>query len=142
MAWTRKEATEDRRQLKAAHRHLFRRASARNRCFRWPAEPRALGAFGEVESVLFRHDPMGIYLESNTDDGYDPEVGTILPRLQGCSGPEDVCRVVHEEFVHWFGADTAGTCEHYSALSAEIWQVWQKFRNAGEAEQIRAQCEG
>jgi hypothetical protein len=37
--------------------------------------------FTEVSAILFRHDPIGINFEGNTDE-YDPEAGTILPRLR------------------------------------------------------------
>src|SRR5712664_1809201 len=38
----------------------------------------------------------------------------------------DVHRIVHEEFVHWFGAEIAGPSETYAAVSQEIWNVWQQ----------------
>ena len=87
------------------------------------------GLFDQVESLLFRHDSVGINFETNTDE-YPPEVGTILPRLRSCASAEEVCRVVHEEFVRWFGAETAGSREHYSNISTEIWHLWQRFRGA------------
>ena len=45
--------------------------------------------FDEVSAILFRHDPMHINYGSNTDE-YDPEVGTILPRLKQCRSARDV----------------------------------------------------
>jgi len=42
--------------------------------------------FDEVSSILFRHDPIGINFETNTDE-YEPEVGTILPRLKEAHHP-------------------------------------------------------
>jgi hypothetical protein len=107
MSRTREEIREERRLLKAEYRQLF----------------------DEVQSLLFRHDPFGISFESNTDE-YDPEVGTILPRLRSCSSAEEVSRIVREEFVRWFGADTAGSRQHYSRIGAEIWELWLKFQSA------------
>ena len=104
-ARTREEIIEERRRLKAEYRQLF----------------------DEVESLLFRHDPVGINFETNTDE-YDPEVGSILPRLRTCSDAKDVCRVVHEEFVWWFGEDVGSS--DYSRIGAEIWELWQRFRSA------------
>lgn len=63
--------------------------------------------FVELRKSFFTHDPIGINFGSNQDE-YDPEVGTIIPRLSGCQSQADVLVVVHEEFVRWFGADTAG----------------------------------
>ena len=82
--------------------------------------------FDEVAALLFRHDPVGINFKTNTDE-YELEAGTILPRLRSCSSPEDVCRVVHEEFVHWFGVDGAPSQGHYAMIAKEIWDCWQSF---------------
>jgi hypothetical protein len=81
--------------------------------------------FDQVAALLFRHDPVGINFNSNTDE-YEPEVGTILPRLKDCNSADGVRQVVHEEFVRWFGADSAGSEQNYAIISEEIWQLWQK----------------
>jgi hypothetical protein len=57
-----------------------------------------------VSAVLFEIDPMGINFESNTDE-YEPEAGTIIPRLGQASTVQDVEALIHEEFCHWFGAE-------------------------------------
>jgi hypothetical protein len=62
--------------------------------------------------------------ENENTDEYDPEAGTILPRLQSCKSSADALRAVHEEFVRWFGADTAGPQESYGNIASEIWQLW------------------
>jgi len=80
---------------------------------------------------LFRHDPVGINFEVNTDE-YNTETGTILPRLRSCGSPEDALRVVHQEFVRWFGAETAGPQEHYTQVAAEIWQLWERYQETGK----------
>lgn len=103
---TRDEIAEERRRLKAEYRELF----------------------DEVTALLFRHDPISLNYETNTAE-YEAEAGTILPRLRSCHSPEDVRRVVHEEFVRWFSADTAGTEDYYSEIAAEIWEQWQKLCN-------------
>jgi hypothetical protein len=81
--------------------------------------------FDSVSGVLFREDPIGINFETNTDE-YEPEVGTILPRLGSCKAASDVTRVVHEEFVRWFGTDTAGEASRYENVAGEIWQLWSE----------------
>ena len=78
--------------------------------------------FSATSALLFRHDPLGINGEANTDE-YEPEVGTILPRLRECSTADDALRVVHEEFVRWFG-ETAGPQARYRAIAEEIWKLW------------------
>jgi hypothetical protein len=87
-------------------------------------------AYGElysaIEALFFRHDPISINFETNTDE-YEAEVSTVLPRLRGCSSVADVQRVLHEEFSRWFGADIAGSFEHYEPIAADLWQLWQDF---------------
>jgi hypothetical protein len=70
---------------------------------------------------------MEINFGDNTDE-YEPEVGTILPRLRDCRSADDVRKVVQEEFVRWFGTENVGTEEHYSTIAGEIWKHWQKFQ--------------
>lgn len=38
--------------------------------------------FNEVNDLFFEFDPIGINYDTNLDE-YEPEVGTILPRLPG-----------------------------------------------------------
>jgi hypothetical protein len=105
MTRTREKILEERRQLRKEYRELFDLTAA----------------------LLFRHDPAGINFEVNADE-YEPEAGTILPRLRGCRSVEDARRVIHEEFIRWFGVDTAGPEERFSSIASEIWQLWLTFR--------------
>ena len=52
--------------------------------------------YQQVTRILFEEDPIGINFKSNTDE-YEPETGTILPRLRECRTVDDVRNVVHEE---------------------------------------------
>jgi hypothetical protein len=81
--------------------------------------------FDETSALLFRHDPIGINFEDNTDE-YDPEVGTILPRLSRCHSHAAVRKVVFEEFCKWFGPETAGDEMRYDAIAADLWELWTK----------------
>jgi hypothetical protein len=83
--------------------------------------------FDAVSEILFRHDPIGINFESNTDK-YDPEAGTILPRLKECQDVFEVRKVVFQEFIRWFDEDNVGSEEQYEEISQEIWSHWQKFK--------------
>lgn len=91
------------------------------------------GLYEEVSAILFRHDPVGLNFGYNTDE-YEPEVDTILPRLEGADSAEDVRRVVHEEFLRWFGTHgepepseethkLVGREEHYQAIAEDIWDA-------------------
>ena len=77
-------------------------------------------AYQLLSSILFAEDPIGINYEKNTHE-YDPEVGTILPRLHGCRSVDDVRRIVREEFVRWFDVGTAGPPEEYQVIATRIW---------------------
>ena len=83
--------------------------------------------FDDVAEILFRHDPIGINFEDNTDE-YEPEVRTILPRLRTCQDSDDVVTVAYEEFQKWFGPGIAGDSEKYRALGEEIWHLRNKTR--------------
>jgi hypothetical protein len=80
--------------------------------------------YDSVAALLFRYDPIGISFDTNKDE-YESEVGTILPRLKSCHSADEVRRVVHEEFVRWFGSGTAGPLEHYTEIADELWRVWK-----------------
>jgi hypothetical protein len=72
-----------------------------------------------LEALLYRLDPIGIAFGDNPDE-YSPEAGTIAPRLQDARSVDDIERVVHEEFVRWFDADTAGPSSAYREIAEEI----------------------
>jgi hypothetical protein len=102
MPRTREEILQERRQLKAEYGQLF----------------------AAVSELLFRRDPIGIAFDNENTDEYDPETGSILPRLGTCECSADVLRVVHEEFCRWFGSETAGPAEQYAQIADDVWQLW------------------
>lgn len=106
MPKTRDEILEERRRLRLKYGELF----------------------DATAGLLFRHDPIGINFDNNADE-YEPEVGTILPRLHACQSPGDVLKVVHEEFVRWFDPATAGPQERYAKIASELWQLWQRHES-------------
>lgn len=104
MPRSREEILEERRRLRAEYETLF----------------------DAVAALLFRHDPVGINFEGNTDE-YEPEARAILTRLRHCNSSSDVQRVTHEEFVLLFNASIAGAEEHYKEIASEIWNLWQRY---------------
>ena len=113
MSRTREQIQEERRKLKAEYGALF----------------------DSVAKLMFDTDPMRINFEINPDE-YHPEVGTILPRLNSCRSEDDALRVVHEEFVHWFGGPTAGEREGYRQIASEIWGLWMKRKGQVSNSQV------
>ena len=76
----------------------------------------------QVEELLFRHDPIGINFEENTDE-YRAEAQTIVMRLPEAAGVDDLRRITHEEFARWFSAQIAGPPERYAVIALEIWAL-------------------
>lgn len=98
-----------------------------SRADRQAALKAAYGAlYSHVSRLVREGDPLHLIAIGAPDDEYDPEISTILPRLREATCRNDVHRIVHEEFAHWFGADIAGPPETYSAVSEAIWSVWQQ----------------
>ncbi len=94
------------------------------------------GLYEEVASILCRHDPVGLCLPDVNPDEYEPEVDTILPRLQDAASVEDVRRIIYEEFLRWFSVngesspsdwtrEYVGPEERYHNIAAEIWEAYQ-----------------
>lgn len=101
--------------------------SSRQQEDRKPLKAKYGALFEAVTSELFNADPIGINFEDNTDE-YDPEAGTIIPRLADARTIQDVEVIIHEEFCKWFGPEQAGPQEHYRALAGRIWDVWHAFQ--------------
>lgn len=85
--------------------------------------------FEEMRRILTEADPIHIALEQVNPDEYEPEVGTILPRLKEAHSVDDVRRIVHEEFAHWFWPEIAGPEDNYQQAAVEIWQAWKSYRS-------------
>lgn len=77
---------------------------------------------------FYRTDPIHLAPHAPLDE-YEPQVVTVLPRLQECAGQADVQRVLHEEFARWFGPESAGSIDRYSTLSYTVWALYQRASN-------------
>ena len=81
--------------------------------------------FDAIASLLFRYDMMGINFGLNTDE-YEPETGTILPRLDAeASTAKDACYIVYEEFCKWFNLSDTERMSDYQSLADEMWILYQ-----------------
>lgn len=86
-----------------------------------------LQLFAKVADIFFRHDPIGINFDTNTDE-YHPEVGTVLAKLPHSTTKEEAQKMVHGEFQRWFTPDLAGPLERYRLLTDELWAHWLEHR--------------
>jgi len=83
--------------------------------------------FADFAEILFRLDPAGINFEINPDE-YEPEVGTILPRVFKASSDEEVTLVVREELRRWFGAGISRPGVTYEQIGRELYRALCKHR--------------
>jgi predicted aconitase len=82
--------------------------------------------FLEVREILNRHDPMDLISLGAPESEYEPEVGTILPRLKEAKGPRKVRSIVRGEFKHWFGEAPS----NLKAIADDVWAALERFRNS------------
>ena len=80
-----------------------------------------------VSKALCEADPLGLIAIGAPPDEYEPEVGTVLPRLQEARSVDGMNRILHEEFVRWFGADIAGPAELYAPAAQTLWRQRSQF---------------
>ncbi len=76
--------------------------------------------YEQLVQILNRHDPIGLANLGAPHDEYEPEVGTIIPRLASAASAKDVTRIVYEEFSRWFVAET-GPPKAYAPIGDEVW---------------------
>jgi hypothetical protein len=86
--------------------------------------------FSEMTSILASNDPIGIVFGQTNPNEYEPEVGTILPRLRDARSEADCEKIIHEEFVRWFGEETVGPWADYQEIAHEVWRAWSTFRGS------------
>jgi hypothetical protein len=86
--------------------------------------------FADLAAYLYTRDPMQRRLGSNRDQ-YEPEVGTILPRLFDVDSVTDAATVIEDEFRRWWKDDIRSedvTCEGLANGMLAILQRHRKSR--------------
>jgi hypothetical protein len=81
-----------------------------------------------VAHAIEQADPIGLLAMGSPADEYSCEVGTIVPRVSKASSLLEVRRIVHEEFVRWFGTEMAGAEDWYEPLAAQVWEAVLAFQ--------------
>jgi hypothetical protein len=85
--------------------------------------------FADLAALLFELDPMGINYEINPDE-YEPEVGTILPRVFEADSMEEIASVIREEFDRWFGQGIRVERATYEDLAEGMLQILRRYRGS------------
>jgi len=88
------------------------------------------GVVTSISQSLYAADPIGLRGLGAAEDEYDSEAETIVMRLGDRREVVDVDHVrtvVHEEFVRWFDATTAGSADRYGDVAADVHRLWQGF---------------
>lgn len=86
------------------------------------------GMFDDLAAYLYEYDPMGLNYGINPDE-YEPEVGTILPRVLDAQSAADVVVVVREEFERWFGPPLRIETATYEDLADGIFAIVERYRS-------------
>ena len=81
-----------------------------------------------VERAINDADPIGLLEGGAPADEYSSEIGTIVPRVVNAQSTDEITSVLHEEFVRWFGKETAGPRRAYEAAARHIWGAVLEFR--------------
>jgi hypothetical protein len=88
---------------------------------------------GKISAALLEEDPVDLGKGIDADE-YDSEAETIVLRLadrRSVASEDEVLRIVHEEFVRWFGADLAGTPDRFESVAAAVHRLWGEYLAAG-----------
>ena len=83
-----------------------------------------------VERAINDADPIGLLEGGAPADEYSPEIGTIVPRVVNAQSVDEVTAVLHEEFLRWFGDDTAGPRQGYEVPARQIWGALLEYRKS------------
>jgi len=115
MKMTPEELATRKEEFAALRRERERIKEARPAAHRW------------LRDLFARHDPLGWIAVGAPSDEYEEQADMLLPRLlqlhhSGEPSELTVLRMVHEEFVKWFGAATAGPVERYGPAATEIFE--------------------
>jgi hypothetical protein len=84
--------------------------------------------YQEVLRIVTKHDPIEIAHLAKGE--YEPEVDTILPRLEGARSASDARRILHQEFFQWFSIGLAGPEENFEKMAREVWAAWGRHRSS------------
>ena len=86
--------------------------------------------FAAVARAINEADPKSLLELGCPPDEYDPEIGTITPRVAKAANADEIRVIIFEEFERWFGADSAGPVAAFDEAAQHIWQAVLAYRQA------------
>jgi len=83
--------------------------------------------YEDLSALLYQIDPAGVNFEVNPDE-YEPEVGTILPRILQLETAGEIEQVIREELAAWFGGAYGIQAATYEELATETLALLTRYR--------------
>ncbi|HXH94462.1 MAG TPA: hypothetical protein VNN25_22990 [Thermoanaerobaculia bacterium] len=85
--------------------------------------------FEDLSALLYQVDPARLNFGINPDE-YEPEAGTILPRVMELETASEIESVIREELERWFGGGTRIEKATYEDLGAEVLALLNRYRSS------------
>lgn len=74
----------------------------------------------KIRKILNKYDPIGIILEDENLDEYDPEIHEIIALMKNNTYLENFPEEIFKIFIKYFDLETAGNKEKYTPIAQEI----------------------
>ena len=84
--------------------------------------------FLKLRSIVNKYDPVGLISSGAPQDEYEPEVTTIITKLNSNLSENEVYDLVFNEFDFWFGGSTTGPKSSYKSLSKDVYLFAQALK--------------
>ena len=80
--------------------------------------------YNKLKEIINRHDPVGLLELDAPQNEYDPEIGTLLPRIKKATTEDEIAKIVVEEFTKWFGKEIfKGKEDVVTNIAKDIYQT-------------------
>ena len=84
--------------------------------------------FNELQTIINKYDPMNLFCFGAPEHEYSLEVKTIIIQLDKGMTIQQVLKLIHQEFIRWFGVKSTGSISEYSEMSSDVFN-WAMKRN-------------
>ncbi len=84
--------------------------------------------FLELRSIVNKYDPIKLIALGSPADEYEPEVTTLITKLNNKLSENEVFDLVFNEFDFWFGGSTTGPKSSYKSLAKDVYLFAQQLK--------------